>query len=83
MSALSKITNPENTTQFKPVKDSISNRVNDLLMHQTIPNNLHNNLLTFRGTGKEFELKGDFLKMINNRNYNVNLVSLQDKEANV
>ena len=30
MSPLSKITNPENTTQFKLVKDSSSNRVNDL-----------------------------------------------------
>ena len=30
MSPLSKIINPENTTQFKLVKDSTSNRVNDL-----------------------------------------------------
>ena len=30
MSPLSKITNPENTSQFKLVKDSSSNRVNDL-----------------------------------------------------
>ena len=37
MSPLSKITNPENTTQFKLVKDHNSNRVNDLLIHNTIP----------------------------------------------
>ena len=30
MSLLSKITNPENTSQFKLVKDSNSNRVNDM-----------------------------------------------------
>ena len=30
---------------------------------------------TFRDTGKEFELKEDFLKMITNKNYNVDLAS--------
>ena len=64
MSLLSNITNPENTTQFKLVKDSSSNRVNDLLIHNSIPITLHDNLLTFRDTGKEFELKGDLLEMI-------------------
>ena len=32
MSPLSKMINPENTSQFKLVKDSTSNRVNDLLI---------------------------------------------------
>ena len=80
MSPLSKIFNPENTTQFKLVKDSRSNRVNDLLIHNTIPITLYNNLLTFRDTGKFFELKRDLLKMITNKNYNVDLASLSDKE---
>ena len=31
MSPLSKITNPENTSRFKSIKDHNSNRVNDLL----------------------------------------------------
>ena len=34
MSSLSKITNPENSTQFKLIKDSTSNRVNDLKKKQ-------------------------------------------------
>ena len=80
MSPLSKITNPENTSQFKLVKDSNSNRVTDLKINKTIPITLYNNMLTFRDTGKEFELKGELLKMITNRNYNVNLASLQDKK---
>ena len=80
LSPLAKITNPENTTQFKLVKDSSSNRVNDLLIHNTIPITLHDNLLTFRDTNKVFELKGDLLKMITNKNYNVDLASLQDKK---
>ena len=75
MSPLSRITNPENRTQFKLVKEHNSNRVNDLLLHNTIPITLSNNILTIRDTGKEFELKGDLLKMITNKNYNVNHAS--------
>ena len=67
MSSSSTLTNPENTTQFKIVKYSSSNRVNDLLIRNTIPNTLFYSLLTFRDTGKEFELKGDLLKMITNQ----------------
>ena len=80
MSPSSKITNPENSSQFKLVKDPNLNRVNDLLIHNTIPITLHDNLLTFRDTGKEFELKGDLLKMITNNNYNVNHASLSDEK---
>ena len=80
MSPLSKITNSGNTTQFKLVKDSNSNRVNDLKINKTIPITLYNNFLTFRDTGREFELKGELSKMITNKNYNVNLASLEDKK---
>ena len=67
-SILSKITNPENSNQFKLVKDHNSNRVNNLLIKNTIPITLYNKLLTFRDTGKEFELKEDLLQMITNNN---------------
>ena len=80
MSPLSKITNPENTTQFKLVKDANSNRVNDLNINNSIPITLYKNMITFRDTGKEFELQGDLLKMITNKNYNVDLASLSDKK---
>ena len=80
LSPLAKITNPENSTQFKLVKDSSSNRVNDLLIHNSIPLTLQDNLLTFRDSNKQFELKGDLLKMITNKNYNVDLASLSDKK---
>ena len=76
MSPLSKITNPENSSQFKLVKDSSSNRVNDLLIHNSKPITLHDNLLTFRDTNKQFELKGDLLKMITNNNYNFDHANL-------
>ena len=80
MSPLSKITNPGISTQFKLVKDSSSNRVNDLKINKTVPITLYNNMLTFRDTGKEFELTGDLLKMITNKNFNVDLASLADKK---
>ena len=76
---LSKITNPENTIQFKLVQDSNSNKLNDLLIHNTIPVTLYNSLLTIHDTSKKFELQGDFLKMITNKIYNGDLASLQDK----
>ena len=80
LSPLSKISNPEITTHFKIVKDSNSNRVNDLKINKTIPITLYSNLLTFRDTGKEFEIKGDLLKMITNRNYKVDFASLAEKK---
>ena len=80
MSPLSKITNPENARQFKLVKDSNSNRFNDLKINKTIPITLYNNMLPFGDTTREFELKGELLKLITNNNYNVNLASLQDKK---
>ena len=80
MSPLSKITLPEKICQFKLVKESNSNRVNDLKMNKTIPIIPYNNLLTLRDTGKKLELKGDLLKMITNNNYNVNHASSLDKK---
>ena len=80
MSPLSRITNPENCSQFKLVKDPSSNRVNDLKINKRIPITLYGNMLTFRDTNKQFELKGDLLEMITNSKYNVDLASLSDKK---
>ena len=79
-SPLSKTTNLEYSIQFKLVKDSSSNRIIDLLINKTTPIRLYNILLTFRDTGKVFELQGDVLKMITNENYIVDLASLPDKK---
>ena len=82
MSPLSTITVPENTTQFNLLKDSSLKRVNGLLKHNTISISLYNNLLTFCDTGEDFDLQEDPLKMITNKNYNVDLASLADKKYN-
>ena len=80
LSPSSKITNPEHTCQFKLVKDPQSNRVNDLLINNTIPITLYDNLLTFRDTDKKLELKGNLLKMITNNNYKTDLAILSNKK---
>ena len=81
MSPLSRITNPENSSQFKLVTDPSSNRVNDLKINKTIPITLYGNMLTFRDTNKQFELKGALLEMITNSKFNVDLASLADKKV--
>ena len=79
MKMLAKVKMKMKIMKIKLVKDSKSNRVNDLLIHNSIPVTLSDNLLTFRDGGKIFELKVDLLKMITNRNDNVDLASLSDK----
>ena len=80
LSPLYKTTNLKNTIQFKIVKISNSQRITDLVIHNTKPVILYNNLLTFRDTVEEFEIKGDALKMITIKSYNVDLASLSDKK---
>ena len=80
MSPLSKITNPESSSQLKLVRDHNSNRVDDFLVKNTIPITLRDNLLTFRDKGKQIEIKREFLKVITNKNYNVDLPSLADEK---
>ena len=52
LSNLSKITNRDNTSQFKFVKVSNSNRVNGLPIHNTKPVTSHDDLLRIRDTNK-------------------------------
>ena len=66
LSVVSKIPNPEHSSQFKQVKDTNSNTPNDLLTNKTLPVTLYNNLLTFRDTSKNFE-SPDLLKMRSNK----------------
>ena len=80
LSLLSKITNPEQSCQFKLVKDPDSKKVTDLLLNKTIPVTLFDSLLTFRDTNRMFKLQGDLLKIITIKNYNVNLAKSQDRK---
>ena len=60
LSALSKTTTPENTSQFKLRKSDNLKRVNDLLIHNTITVTVYNKLLTCRDTGKNLNNSGIF-----------------------
>ena len=79
MSPLLKITNPENTTQFKLAKDANWNRVKDFKINKSKSVTLYNNVLPFRDTGGKFELKEDHLQMITNKNSYVNFAKISGK----
>ena len=80
LSLFYKITNPEITSQFKLVRDSNSKRVKHSLLHNIIPVILSDIFSIFQDTNEEFESQGDLLKMVINKNYNVDLANLQDKK---
>ena len=63
LSLLSKITNPEHTSQFKLIKYPISKKINDLLINKTIPVTLNNIFLRFRDAVKISKLQGDLKLM--------------------
>ena len=79
VSHFSKITKPEHTSHFKLKQDTQSFRVNDLLMNKTLLVTLYDNLLIFRDTNRKIELKGDLSKMTTDKNNNVDLANLSDK----
>ena len=76
-----KIMGPEYTSQLNLVRNPDSNRVKALLINETLPVTLHDILLTFRDTDEKFELEGDFLKTITDKNCNIDLGKLTDKEV--
>ena len=65
LSLLSKVTNAEDTSQFKLVKVPSTSRVNDLLITKTMPVALYDILLTFRDTDMKFNMQADLSKIIN------------------
>ena len=73
-------TNPEHTSQYKLIKDPDSNRVNVLITIKTVPFTLYNNLFLFRDTHQMIDFQKDFLKMMTNKNFNVDLAKLWDKK---
>ena len=74
----SKITNPEHISHNKQVKDPDSNSVNDLLMKNTIPVTLYDDLFTFPDTDKNSN-SGDLLKMITKKTIMLILLNYRTK----
>ena len=70
----------DNKSQFRLRKDPNSTKMNNFLIHGTIPVTIFSNMITFRGTNKAFRLEGDLLKVITNYKFNADHSSPQDKK---
>ena len=71
---------PENTSQFKLIKDPKSIRINDFLINKSIPVTLYNNLLNYRVSKKPFKSDGDLLKTMANYKFDVTHSNPQDQK---
>ena len=70
----------DNKSQFRLRKDPNSTKMNDFLIHGTIPVTIFSNMITFRDSNKTFRLEGDLLKVITNYKFNAYHSSPQDKK---
>ena len=69
----------DNKSQFRLRKDPNSTKINDFLIHGTIPVTIFSNMITFRDSKKTFKLEGDLLKIITNHKFNVDHSNQQDR----
>ena len=70
----------DNKSQFRLRKDPNSTKMNDFLIHGTIPVTIFSNMITFRESNKTFRLEGDLLKVITNYKFNADHSTAQDKK---
>ena len=70
----------DNKSQFRLKKDPNSTKMNDFLIHGTVPVTIFSNMITFRDSNKSFRLEGDLLKVITNYKFNADHSSPQDKK---
>ena len=79
-SSLVEVFKKDNKSQFRLRKDPNSTKMNDFLIHGTIPVTIFSNMITFRDSNKSFRLEGDLLKIITNHKFNADNSSHQDKK---
>ena len=80
VSSLVEVFKKDNKSQFRLRKDPNSTKMNNFLIHGTIPVTIFSNMITFRDSNKSFRLEGDLLKVITNHKFNVDRSSRQDKK---
>ena len=80
VSSLVEVFKKDNKSQFRLRKDPNSTKMNDFLIHGTIPVTIFSNTITFRDSNKSFRLEGDLLKVITNHKFNVDHSNPQDKK---
>ena len=69
----------DNKNQFRLRKDPNSTKMNDFLIHGTVPVTIFSNMIVFRDSNKSFRLEGDLLKVITTYKFNVDHSSPRDK----
>ena len=79
-SSLVEVFKRDNKSQFRLRKDPNSTKMNDFLIHGTIPVTIFSNMITFRDSNKSFRLEGDLLKVITNYKFNIDHSNPQDKK---
>ena len=79
-SSLVEVFKKDNKSQFRLRKDPNSTKLNDFLIHGTIPVTIFSNMIVFRDSNKSFRLEGDLLKVITNYKFNVDHSNPQDKK---
>ena len=67
-------------SQFRLRKDPNSTKLNDFLIHGTVPVTIFSNMITFRDSKKTFKLGGDLLKVITNYKFNADQSNQQDRK---
>ena len=70
----------DNKSQFRLRKDPNLTKMNDFLIHGTVPVTIFSNMIVFRDSNKSFRLEGDLLKVITNYKFNVDHSNPQDKK---
>ena len=79
-SSLVEVFKKDNKSQFGLRKDPNSTKLNDFLIHGTIPVTIYSNMIVFRDRNKTFRLEDDLLKVITNHKINVDHSNPQDKK---
>ena len=79
-SSLVNLFKPENKSQFRLRKDLNSTKLNDFLIHGSVPVTLFSNMITSRDSNKSFRLDGDLSKLITSYKINADHSSPQDKK---
>ena len=80
VSSLVEVFKKDSKSQFRLRKDPNSTKLNDFLIHGTIPVTIFSNMIVFRDSNKSFRLEGDLLKVITNYKFNVDHSNPQDKK---
>ena len=79
-SSLVEVFKKDNKSQLRLRKDHNSTKLNDFLIHGSIPVTIFSNMITFRDSKKTFKLEGDLLKVITNFKFNVDHSNQQDRK---